>query len=204
MPKAFLMTTDLGLVFDTNLSIDEDYEASDFHSIDLWSRHEPRPPGTGRLVYSSRYRSPRFDAYDYFPDTGSIAIVSDRLKFVFEQICSAGEVGFYPCEIRFKDITKEVWAAYPLTIKLLVDRQQSEIEWYVPDLQPKELIVKNSTKIVFQDDCLGDLNIRRWRESRGHVVVSEKLKAGIENVNSHGVKFLEDRELIFRQKSLDR
>jgi hypothetical protein len=150
MPKAFLMTTDLGLVFDTNLSIDEDYEASDFHSIDLWSRHEPRPPGTGRLVYSWRYRSPRFDAYDYFPDTGSIAIVSDRLKFVFEQICSAGEVGFYPCEIRFKDITKEVWAAYPLTIKLLVDRQQSEIEWYVPDLQPKELIVKTPPRLFFR------------------------------------------------------
>lgn len=200
--KAYVMTTDFSLMFETSVAIEIDPVESTSRPTSLWSPAEERT-GLGRLVYKSRSGQKKLGAYDYYPGDGTLAIVSDRLKQLFVEICHPDDLGVVPCELRIRGSRLDAWVLYPAHTLPIVDRKLSIIDWYVPDLKPDKVKVKTSDKIVFASDCLNGHDFVRWDEARRFLIVSERLKNAIEALNPQGIWFLEDRQLRFKNRQFE-
>ncbi len=190
-----VLAEDYAHIDSTGIFLREDYERSTMWSGDLWDGIAPFHGG--ELAYKlSRGSLDGLTPYDIYPGKMAVPIVSDRLRELVETVCSEAEIGFYPCAIVTKSKQRALaWAMYPRLCAWCIDRERSDIDWFVPDLKPDEVSIKRAKRIEFTRDCMPGLNIIRLREKRDLVLVSPFLRSAIGSFNGRGVSFLSASEL---------
>lgn len=189
----WILSDDAATMDRENILVSQIEGESDFWAVDLWNPASEIKQ-SARLAY--KLESGRIDklwSYDYYPGTASLPVVSERMKSILQENFSADEVKFHQCEIRDSSANKiTAWATVPLVCRWCIDRERSDVDWFIPSLKPEEVFIQRSRYVVWQQSCMQSSNIVRVREYKAVILVSDFFRRQMVSINPKGMAFLKE------------
>jgi hypothetical protein len=170
--------------------IQTDYTRSTFEVIEFWDA-DTLLDTDRRMVYSTTEGgAKKLQSYGYYPCSRDAPIVNMEMKELILSVCNQGEVGFHPCEVYTRSGRRlDAWNLYPLHKRRCIDHEQSDIRWEGGDAGHNDANIKFAKKVILRTGCLDGLDMARLQEDVTWIVLSDRLKRAIEDVNSKGIRF---------------
>lgn len=192
----FFLDGDESLVDGQGLFIEEDYNGSDFPSVKLWNSPNDIGIESGMVRYNASKAEEKFKGIDYFPGDAALPVVTDRLKELIENNCSAAEVGFHPCDVRFKNgKVRRLWNLCPFQQRRCVDEGRTNAAWWTQDLPPFEKTLRYAEGVILKNEFFSG-NLFRLSERESSILISNKLKNIFVSSNVKGAVYIKPSEVV--------